>query len=84
MTSFNRPGAGLHVKVIRLPPAYGNVLAFSLLFNLLVKNNKKALWIRFQSQNLKALDVSQIFFLNMKPVLLASTELLLKGFTFLE
>lgn len=47
MTSFNRPCAGLHVKVIRLPPAYGNVLAVSLLFNFLVQNNRKALWIRF-------------------------------------
>lgn len=30
MTSFIRPGAGLHVKVTQLPPAYGNVFAFSL------------------------------------------------------
>lgn len=36
MTSFIRPGAGLHVKVTQLPPAYGNVFAFSLLFKFLV------------------------------------------------
>lgn len=51
MTSFNRPGAGLHVKVIRLPPAYGNVLVFSLLFNFLLKeNNKKHFGFGFKAE----------------------------------
>lgn len=49
MTSFNGPGAGPHVKVIGLPPAYGNVLAFSLFFNFLVKNNKNHFGFGFEA-----------------------------------
>lgn len=49
MTSFNRPGPGLHVKVIRLSPAYGNVLACSLLLNFLVKSDKKHFGFGFKA-----------------------------------
>lgn len=31
---FNRPNPGLHVKVIKLPPAYGNVLVFHCCYML--------------------------------------------------
>ena len=47
MTPFIRPNDGLHVKVIRLPPAYGNVLAFYLIQEHFYSKKKKSLWIQF-------------------------------------